>query len=412
MLYVDFVLNDTVQEGQLSNQLGTTGQMRFDPGLHRPFLNENNIPCVTIMTGRTTYNAERKRTEPVFKTFAIRDLQARGIDLPVFNTTTSLRRDDWVQIDRRVVEVARPRLRLFNAIASRSSVGGFNAFGKMTMEYQAASDPGEALISMDGLSEGRNDRPQYSTRSIPLPIIHADAQMSSRLLANSRNSGMGLDTTMIEAGTRRVAEMVERLAIGTAAGPEWGTVTAGPYVHEGLSKIYGLTTYPYRLTKTDLTNPSSGTPDDTVTDFLEMRAQMYAANMYGPYMVFHSTDWDAYLDSDYFSAVSGTGGVAVPTMTLRQRLMRIGMDQGDGEGGQIQGIMRLDFLDSAVNPFTLLMVQITPEVVEAVNGMRPTVISWTEKGGWDLRFKVVAIQVIRCKHDFTGQCGILQATTS
>ncbi len=410
-MFVDFVIDNQVQDGTLSQQLGIPQQMRFDPGLFRPYLNENNVPCVTIQTGRIVWNEAKKRHQPQLKTFAIRDLQRRGIDIPIFNTTTSLRKEDWIEIDRRVVEVSRPRLRFFNEVARRASYGGFNAFGKMTLEYQAVSDPGEALISMDGLAEGRNDRPRNNIRSIPLPIIHSDAQMSSRVLANSRNSGVGLDTTMITACTRRVAEMVERLAIGTETGPEWGTVSTGPFPHEGLSKIYGITTYPYRLTKTDLSNPSSGwTPDDTVTDVLEMRSQMYGANMYGPYMIFHSTDWDAYLDADYYSAASGTGGVVASSQTLRQRLLRIGSEQNPEGGGQIMGVMRLDYLDEATNPFTMIMVQLTEDVIEAVNGMRPTVFQWTEKGGFDLRFKVAAIQVIRLKHDYTGQCGVLHAT--
>ena len=145
-------------------------------------------------------------------------------------------------------------------------------------------------------------------------------------------------------------------------------------------------------------------------------------------MIYHSNDWDQYLDSDYF-ATSGVGGIAgVSTATLRNRLRMI-------EG--IQDVRRLDFLFAAVpstnpasqgfpggftgpggegvlsgNPFTFIFVQMTPDVARAVNGMDITTIQWETLGGMQINFKVMAIQVPRIRSDFYQNCGIEHCTAT
>jgi hypothetical protein len=64
------------------------------------------------------------------------------------------------------------------------------------------------------------------------------------------------------------------------------------------------------------------------------------------------------------------------------------------------------------NPFTLLLVQMTPDVAQAVNGMDITTLQWETVGGMEINFKVMCIQVPRLRADAYGNCGILQGTTS
>jgi hypothetical protein len=108
-------------------------------------------------------------------------------------------------------------------------------------------------------------------------------------------------------------------------------------------------------------------------------------------MLYHSSDWDRYLDDDYR---------AQDSRTLRMRLKEI---------GGIQDVRRLDFFTST---FSMLMVQMTPEVCRAVIGMQPTTVQWETQGGMKLNFKVMCIMVPQLRADFTGQCGILQATAA
>jgi len=398
-MFIDFINNGQI-EGQLASQLGQPEGAAFDPGVHRPFINSQGIKCVTLRTNQFKTDAKGNQV-PVFKTFAVKELQRRGLDFPVWNATTTLRKDQWIAMDRRVVMATRQRLRLAEYLSSRVSFGGFDAWGHMTLEYEAMSDPGEALVSMDGMQEGRNDTPAFKLRSMPLPIVHSDFRMSARLLANSRNNGRPLDSTKAEAHGRRVGELIEKLAIGRETGPEWGTVSTGPNAHDGDSQIFGLINYPDRLTKTDLTTPTGENPDATIADLLEAREQMFQAGFFGPYVIFHSTDWDQYLDRDYFTGTYAQG-LAGASITLRERIRRAGFED----------VIRLDFLPATSYPFRMVMVQVTNEVVEWINGMRPTLIQWTEKGGMDLRFKIMAIQCLRLKHDYNDNCGVLDMTTS
>jgi hypothetical protein len=181
--------------------------------------------------------------------------------------------------------------------------------------------------------------------------------------------------------------------------------------------VYGYTNFPARLTYKTVTAPTSGgwTASSTLANVLAMRDALYLNKFYGPFMLYHSNDWDRYMDNDYIL----TGG-NVATQTLRNRLRSI-------EG--IMDVRRLDFLfaaappatggpggegftATATSPFTLLMVQMTPDVARAVNGMDVTTIQWEAVGGMRLNFKVMAIQVPQLRADYYNNCGILHATTA
>jgi hypothetical protein len=278
------------------------------------------------------------------------------------------------------------------------------------------SDPGEAVVDMDGLTPGRNDAPLFQLRGVPLPIIHSDFWFSSRMLAISRNTGTPLDTTMGEAAGRRVAEKVEKITVGVSTGPTYGGSSTYVGGYDQTSQVFGYTNFTYRLTKTNLTAPTGSNPDATLSDVLAMRDTLFANKFYGPFMLYHSNDWDKYMDNDYARAVTGATSVAT-SKTLRQRLR-------DVEG--IMDVRRLDFLfgttpspstgpggdvDVTLKPTRLVMVQMTPEVARAVNGMDITTVQWESVGGMRLNFKVLCIQVPQLRTDFFGNCGILDATT-
>lgn len=402
MQFVDYIWNGQAN-GPVANALA---EARFDPGMYRPYMDHTGHKCITINTGKTKWNPEKNKGaggyDPISENVRVKDFRdATGIDLPVFNAT-ALRKEEWIMLDRRLTMVQRQRLRAWADLSAAANFGGFDGFAKMTLEYEAMSDPGEAVVDMDGLTEGRNDAPVFKLRSVPLAITHSDFWLSSRKLAISRNTGTPLNLTLGEAAARRVAEMVEKTLIGTVTGTHYGTVSTGPTAHDGNSQAYGYTNFPQRQIKTDLTTPTGSNPDDTLLDILEMRDLMYAANFFGPFMLYHGTDWDVYLDNDY-GVINGTGYGFAPNKTLRNRIREV-------EG--IMDVRRLDFLTSSTNPFTLLMVQMTSEVAEAVNAMAITPIQWETKGGFQLNFKVMSIQVPLLKFDYNENCGIVHATTS
>ena len=70
------------------------------------------------------------------------------------------------------------------------------------------------------------------------------------------------------------------------------------------------------------------------------------------------------------------------------------------------------FISYNVFPFTVLMVQMTPDVARAVVGMDITTVQWESKGGMQVNFKVMGILVPQLREDFNGNCGIAHGTTS
>ncbi len=360
---------------------------RFDPGLLRPYIDSKGQRCVTVNTGRIGQDGK-----PIYEKRTIAEMINNGITSPVFNAT-SLRKEEWIMLDTAVVRAARQRLRAWSDLAAANTFGGFNGMAKTILEHETMSDPGEAIVDMDGLTEGRTDSPKYQLEGVPLPITHSDFYFSSRRLATSRNSGTPIDVTMAEAAGRRVAEMIEKTLIGTETGITYGGSNSLSYGRT--SAVYGYTNFPSRLTKTDLTTPTGSNPEAIVQDILEMRDSLYSNNFFGPFMLYHSTGYDIYLDNDYFR----TGGTSV-TRTLRERIQSI-------EG--IAGVRRLDYLSSG---YVLIMVQMTSDVARAINGMDLTTIQWESRGGMQVNFKVLAIQVPQLRADFSGKCGILHGTTS
>lgn len=365
------------------------GGVRFDPGLMRPFYGDDGRRYVTINTGRLS-----KERKPIFKNVRIEDLPNLGMDSPVVNAT-SMTRGAWIQLDTNIMRAARARLSAWTDLASRNRVGGFDAMAKLTYEYQAMSDPGEAIVDMEGLTEDRADRPLQILRSLPLPIIHSGFYFSRRELAVSRSSGQPLDTTTGEACGRRVAEMAEQILIGTQAGITFGTQTTGYGTHTGTSTVYGYTTFPQRITKTDLTTPLGTNPEAIMHDVQSMIDLLQNNFHFGPYILYHSTPYSKFLNDDYFRA-----GSTSAVRTVRERIMQL-----DG----IEDIRRLDFL---TNGFQLILVQMTSDVVQAIEGMPIQTIQWESMGGMRVNFKVMAIMVPLFRSDYNGRTGIVHGTTS
>ncbi len=384
------MFTDYIYQGEMHGDIAQTlGGLRFDSGLLRPWIAENGKKYVTINSGR-----KDGQGKPVFKNVRLEDLSALGIDCPVANATT-MTRGSWIQLDTNIMTAARARLSAWNDLASRSRVGGFDAMAKLTYEYQAVSDPGEALVDMEGLVEDRADRPLQILRSLPLPIIHSGFYFSRRELAAARASGQPLDTAMGEACGRRVAEMAEQILIGTQAGITFGTQTTGYGTHSGTSTVYGYTTFPQRITKTDLTTPTGTNPEAIMTDILEMIELLQNNFFYGPYILYHSTPYSRYLNDDYFRS-----GSTSAVRTVRERLMQL-------EG--ISDIRRLDYLTSG---YQLILVQMTSDVVQAIEGMPIQTVQWESMGGMRINFKVMAIMVPLFRSDYNGRTGIVHATTS
>jgi hypothetical protein len=401
----DFILNGK-GHGPVAS---TLADVQFDTGLLRPFFDGKGRNCVVVNTGR---RERRKKNDgsyvtnkdgipvdfPVHEKRLVADLIMNHGMSSLIRNATVLTKEQWITLTNIVRTEFRKRLRAWTDLMSASSFGGFDGMSTMVLEYQTMSDPGEAVVDFDGMTEGRADQPLFKLEGLPLPITHSDFWFPERLLAISRRNGTPLNTRMAEAAGRRVAESVEKTLIGTLVGPTLGNAAAGTagIAYGRAATVHGYTTHPARSTKTDITAPSAGgwTAQTLIDELLVARDTMYGNNFFGPFMLYHSTDWDKYLDDDY-STTADAG-----SKTLRMRIRDI-------EG--FQDMRRLDFLTST---FTILMVQMTSDVVQAVNGMDINTVQWPTMGGMRVNFKVMTIQVPLMTPDYQDRLGVMHCTTA
>jgi len=361
---------------------GKLMQFNMDPGALRPFASDDPRDPYTYLTlnetqpdGSVKPVTRIKDGPPVFNHPVA---NAYASDLGI----STLRVREWIQLDQAVLEAARPELGFVNMLRSRGLEYSIpNGMGRTVLQYQAQTAPGVAGLSMDGLKRVKNDRPLYDLRSLPLPIAHEDFSFPIREIMQSRNNNTPLDLTMAKDSAIRVAELIERLALGT-----YGTYTYGGGV------VYGLTNLPQRLTYT-IANPTGGswTPAQTLLDVQAMKqASMNDFHM-GPWVLLCSFEWEQYLDGD-FSA-------AYPNMTLRDRLKKI---------NKIQDVVVLDFLTD----YQMILVEMKDRTIREVIGMDLTTLQWPSEGGMEINFKIMAIMVPQPRYDYYENVGIVHGSVA
>lgn len=316
------------------------------------------------------------------RTYVTRQVGNKLKSVPIRNASATLRYEDWKLLDDAIVKAAKPRLK---AVADLRAAGLTftipNGMGTTVLQTENMSDINDASISMDGLRDNANDRPQFDLVNLPLPIIHKDFSFSSRQIQTSRNGGSPLDTSMAELAGRKVAEQAEKLLTGTASSYAYGGGT-----------IYGYTNYTNRLAKT-VTDPSSSgwTGSTFLEEILDMRQSLVDNYYYGPWMIYNAPVWDQYLDEDFKTNSD---------ITVRERIKKV-------EG--IQDIRTLDYLDDSTHD--IVMVQMTSDVVREVIGMDITTVQWQSNGGLQQNFKVMAIMVPQLRADNSDNCGIMHGAS-
>ena len=256
--------------------------------------------------------------------------------------------------------------------------------GTTVVQHETVSEMTKAEVTMDGITRTTQDRVTFSLVSTPLPIIHHDFHISSRVLAASRQSGSPLDTTSIEEASRQVAESTEDLLFnGYGGGDVFG--------FGGLSgQIFGYTNRTNRNTFT--INPdwdeASATGSVIVTDVLDMISAAHGDNMFGPYVLYVPGNYYVKLLDDY---------KANSDKTIISRILEI---------PEVQAVTPVDKLADD----NVLLVQMSRNVVDMVVGMQPTTVQWDSEGVLMHKFKVMSIMVPRIKLDKNTNCGVVHGS--
>lgn len=358
---IDFIYNGQSSDPAIKDRLMAAN---MDPRVLRPYIAEDGNSYVDVF-------------QPSGQVRAIRT-----------NAQATLTKEAWKQLDTTILRVARNRLRIVADLRAAGLTYGIpNGMGTTVLEYQKMTDTGSAVISMDGLRLASDFRPQFESAYLPLPIVHADFQLSLRQLMTSRNTGAPLDTTSAEMAGRRVAEELEKMTLGRL--PEYA------YGSDG-GKIQGMCNFSSRLTAS-ITKPTATgfTPKGHLDEILAMRQALQDNKHYGPFMLYYSSAWDKYLDGDF--------STSYPNKTLRQRILEC-----DG----ISGIRVLDYLDTAASTYNVVMVEMDTNTIRLVIGMEVMSLEWDDMGGLRKNYRVMCIIVPQLRADIDGNTGINHATAA
>lgn len=307
----------------------------------------------------------------------LRALQSgKPMSASVLRTCDTLRKDEWKAFDEALVEEGVIRLRgVANLIAAGLTIPVANAMGKTLFEYEKMTDMEAAVVSMDGITRGDNDRVTFSLSNLPLPITHKDFNIHLRTLSASRERGEALDTTQSRVAGRLVAEQLEYMLY--QGGPTFGA-----------SVIYGLTTEPNRNTGAFGTNgnwaQAAKTGTNMLDDVLTMKAALESDRFYGPYWLDIPSTYSTEIDQDF---------KANSDKTIRQRLL------------EVDGLERITVVDQ-MPADNIVMYQATRDVVALVDGEGIQTIQWDIYGGMAVAFKAFAIQVPLVRADAQGRSGV------
>lgn len=301
----------------------------------------------------------------------------------VTNAPATLRVEDWKRIDAAVMWAAKSRLRFWGDVYGTNPFSIPNGMATIAIQHATADGDASATISMDPIRKGERSRPTLDTTLIPLPVIHSDGSFSAREIAVSRGyngqGSMPLDTTNIELSSRKVAETVEQLTLGVSSS----------YSYAG-GTVYGAINFPQRFTKV-LTNPTAGgwTGATLLLEVLQMIQTLKDNFFYGPYIAYYSSSWNIPLAKDYTTTYP---------RSVKSRLV---------EGApEITDWRQLDYLTG----YQIILVQMTPDVIQGIQGMPITTVQWEEQGGFEQCFKVLCIQIPRVRSNALGVTGINHGT--
>ncbi len=359
-VHMDLIGKNGVR-GEVANHIAAHNKL--DAGLMRPWIAADGRVYVTTYRGGDPKQLASYSNVPM--------------NVPLIQTTGTLRRDEWKQLDDAVLQISRSRLVGVDDLRAKNLVFNLgNAMGTTVLEYHDISDAMDAVMSMDGMTRGQNDRPEYGYNYLPIPIIHVDFEIKTRELEASRNRGIPLDTTDVEVATRKCLEKLDALLF---------TNTTYAY---GYGNIYSYVNAPYRnaVTMVRHWDAAATTGEQIVQDVSDMKQASINDKHYGPWMLYIPTAYETKIDGDYNS---------YKTQTIRERIMKI-------EG--IQGIKVIDSLPAD----TVLLVQMTPDVVRLVFGMGIQVVQWQAEGNFVNKYKVMTIQVPQIRNDQAQRSGIVQ----
>lgn len=285
-----------------------------------------------------------------------------------------------ILVDKAVLEVGLQRLVITaDIMAAGLTYPLTDPLSVTQVEWEMISKTGGAQRTMSPSARGENQLPDRIPARVPIYLTTDDFNIPIRTLKMSQRVGQPLDTTLVQQATRRVNEAVEDATINGSG------IIVGGYSAPGILNAPNVNTYTIAVPWT------SATGTQIQADVLAMIGKLQADLKFGPYNLYVGTTYGNALNTDF----KANGDKSILT-----RLREI-----EG-GGRNLIIKTADQLPAT----TVVLMQMTSDVVEIINGQPPTVIPWTSIDGFTLFWLVMGIIVPRVRTDYDGNSGIVIGT--
>jgi len=365
-------------------------------------------------------NAERLIMSRKSQNPIIKHLIGSGLSIPELRALSPLEENAQRLVDKAVVKVGLERLIVAADVLGKGLIYPVpDPLSVMEIQWEQISKTGGAQRTMAPDARGENQLPDRKILQLPVYLTTDDFSINIRTLKMSERIGTPLDTTLVEDATRRVNESIEDALINGAGDVQ---VTKGP-PHTGSMTVPGLINAPNVNKFKFGSSLTSGTtvitrlePPDTIksatngagtswadssinggsilADVINGITVLQTNRKFGPYHLYVGTTIGNKLQNDYAT----TGVTVTPGKTIMQRLEEV--DAGNGAKLVVKVADRIP-ADTAI------LVQMTNDTVEMIDGQAPTVIPWTSASGFVMFWLVLAIMIPRVRDDYDQNSGVL-----
>lgn len=314
------------------------------------------------------------------------DLLRSGMSIAELRALSPLEENAQKLVDQAVVRVGLERLTVVaDILGAGLRFPLADPLSVMEVQWEQISKTGGAQRTMSPEARGEYQAPDRNIKRVPIYITTDDFSVNIRTLRASQRIGTPIDTTLVEDATRRVNEALEDAMINGTS------LVSGGYSTPGLINAPNVNTFHYG--GGEAWDVAGHDGNDILTDVLGMIAVMQGDNMFGPYNLYVNTTYGNKLNDDF---------KANSDLTIMQRLEQINV------GGRNLRVVVADRIPAD----NTILVQMTSDVVDIIDGQRPTVVPWASPSGMTLFWMVMAIVVPRVKDTYDGTSGILVGSKS
>ena len=292
------------------------------------------------------------------------------VTLSGLKTNDVLQQDEFKRLDEAIVAPAREPLRVGADLISRgmtTDLGEDGYLSSMQLDWQNSTEVSAATLTMDAETQTPQDRVEFNTFSVPLPLALREFRIGDRNLRQSRKLGQPLNTVNAERAAFQVSLKIEDMIVnGDSA-----------FSFNGRS-VEGLTTAANRITTTFGTNGAwnlaAKTGENILDDVLTNIQAEEDNNFFGEYVVVAPRDASTKLREDF---------KANSSLSTLQRI-----NETEGVAGVI--------ISSRLATGNVLMYKVGSGSIEVLSGFEPQVVSWdSARGPFATNWAVLAGMSVR-----------------